>query len=96
VSVASELSTHGAAEGRVVREEAIDVHPPLKFMFVCESSIGEGGVFFVEYKNRSVCGGAGKEGTAFGGTRKGCMSVFDVVFYACFLVWCIYIGCGFV
>jgi hypothetical protein len=55
VSVVGELSTHGAAEGGVVREKAAGVmHPPSKFMFLCELNVGGGGVLFVEQEVRSV------------------------------------------
>jgi hypothetical protein len=54
VSVARELPAHGAAEGGVVREEAGVVYSQHKFMFMCESSMGMGGMFFVEREIRSV------------------------------------------
>jgi hypothetical protein len=34
----------------------------------------------VDLDIRPVSGGAGKEGVVFGGTRKGCMSVFGAIF----------------
>jgi hypothetical protein len=48
VAVAGELSTHGAAEGGVVREEAGVVDSRHELLFVCELDVGEGGVFSVE------------------------------------------------
>jgi hypothetical protein len=54
VEVAGELSKHGAAEGGVMRKEAGVVDSPHEFMFVCELSVGEGGVTCVEREIRPV------------------------------------------
>jgi hypothetical protein len=48
VAVVVELSTPGAAEGGVVREEAGVVDSPHKLLFVRELNVGEGGVFGME------------------------------------------------
>jgi hypothetical protein len=49
MAVSSDVSTDVAAEVGVVRREASVVDSPRhEFMFVCELSVGEGGVFCVE------------------------------------------------
>jgi hypothetical protein len=60
VAVDDELSTHEAAEGGVVREEAGVVDSPHELLFVCELNVGERGVFGVEYEIRPLGGGRGK------------------------------------
>jgi hypothetical protein len=59
VAVASELTTHGAAQGGVVCEEAGVVDPPHIFLLVGELDVGECCVLFVG----AVPRGAGEEGT---------------------------------
>jgi hypothetical protein len=60
VAVVGELSTHGAAEGGVVREEAGVVDSLHGLLFVCELNVGEEGVFGVELEIRPIGGSSGK------------------------------------
>jgi hypothetical protein len=66
VAVASELATHGAAQGGVVCEEAGVVDSLHEFLLVGELDVGECSVIFVECEVGAVLRGAGEEGTAFG------------------------------
>jgi hypothetical protein len=54
MTVVGELSTHGTVGGRVVREEADVVDSSHVFFFVCELSVGEGGVLCVGREIRPV------------------------------------------
>jgi hypothetical protein len=94
VAVVGELSTHGADEGRVVREEANVVNFPNELMFVSELNVAEGSVFFVEQEIRTIRCGAGPKGAASVGLRKGCVSVFDVVFVCVYFEVGVSVGCG--
>jgi hypothetical protein len=67
VTVARELSTHGATQGGVVGEEAGVVHATYEFLFVSKLDVGECCVFLVECEVGSVLRGTGEEGTAFNG-----------------------------
>jgi hypothetical protein len=60
--VASELATHGAAQGGVVCDEAGVVDAPHEFLLVGELNVGECSVFFVESEVGAVLRGGGEEG----------------------------------
>jgi predicted aconitase with swiveling domain len=64
--VACELATHGAAQGRVVCEEASVVDSPHELLLVGELDVGEGCVIFVESEVGAVLRGAGEQDTMFG------------------------------
>ena len=66
MSIASELATHGAAQGGVVGEEADIVDSPHEFLLVGELDVGECCVLLVESKVGAVLRGAGEEGAMFG------------------------------
>jgi hypothetical protein len=66
VAVASELATHGAAQGGVVCEEAGAVDSPHEFLLVSELDVGECCVCFVEGEVGAVLRGAGEEGPVLG------------------------------
>jgi hypothetical protein len=51
VAVGSELATHGAAQGRVVCEEAGVVDSPHEFLLVGELDVGECCVFLLKVKS---------------------------------------------
>ena len=65
MAVASELATHGAAQGGVVCKKVGIVNSPHEFLGVGELYVGEYGVFFVECEVGAVLRGAGEEGTVF-------------------------------
>jgi hypothetical protein len=67
VAVASELTTHGAAQGEVVCEEAGVKYSSQELLFAGELDVGGCCVFFVECEVGAVLRGAGEEGTVFGG-----------------------------
>ena len=66
MAVASELATHGAAQGEIVCEKAGVVDSPHEFLLVDELDVGECCVFFVESEVGAVLRGACEEGTVFG------------------------------